>query len=110
MAATQAEFMAAPHPRVVFVVLETSDGSLTDVEAAVARAWRGEAMPEGASALTVRECEVAALLMQGMSNKEIAADLYIEVATVKNHVHHILEKLHVRRRGEVVARLAFGRG
>ena len=67
-------------------------------------------MPTGAGNLTVRECQVAVLLMQGMSNKEIAARLCIEVATVKNHVHHILAKLDVRRRGEAVARLAFGRG
>jgi DNA-binding NarL/FixJ family response regulator len=68
------------------------------------------ALPAGAGTLTVRECQVAALLIQGLSNKEIAAQLYIEVATVKNHVHHILGKLHVRRRGEAVARLAFGQG
>jgi DNA-binding CsgD family transcriptional regulator len=70
----------------------------------------GHRMPTGAGNLTVRECQVAVLLMQGMSNKEIATRLCIEVATVKNHVHHILAKLHVRRRGEAVARLAFGRG
>jgi DNA-binding NarL/FixJ family response regulator len=63
-----------------------------------------------ASTLTLRECEVAGLLMQGLSNKEIATRLCIEVATVKNHVHHILEKLHARRRGEAVARLAAGNG
>jgi DNA-binding NarL/FixJ family response regulator len=70
----------------------------------------GAADRDAASTLTLRECEVAGLLMQGLSNKEIAARLYIEVATVKNHVHHILGKLHVRRRGEAVARLAAGNG
>jgi two-component system, NarL family, nitrate/nitrite response regulator NarL len=55
--------------------------------------------------LTSREREVIALIAQGLSNKEIAQRLFIEVPTVKNHVHNILEKLHVRRRGQVVALL-----
>ena len=38
-----------------------------------------------------------------LTNKEIAARLGIEVATVKNHVHNILEKLHVRRRADVAS-------
>ena len=49
--------------------------------------------------LTPREREVAALIGQGLSNKQIAHQLQIEVATVKNHVHHILAKLQVERRG-----------
>jgi DNA-binding NarL/FixJ family response regulator len=55
--------------------------------------------------LTRREQEVVALIDSGMSNKEIAHRLHIEVATVKNHVHRILEKLAVRRRGEAAARV-----
>src|SRR5436853_2470 len=45
--------------------------------------------------LTGRECEVVRLIDDGLSNKEIARGLGIEVATVKNHVHNILEKLQV---------------
>jgi two-component system, NarL family, nitrate/nitrite response regulator NarL len=59
--------------------------------------------PAAAGALTQREGEIATLLDSGLSNKEIARRLRIEVATVKNHVHNILEKLHVRRRGEAAA-------
>lgn len=55
--------------------------------------------------LTRRELEIVGLIERGMSNKQIARALQIEVATVKNHVHNILEKLHVERRGEVAARL-----
>jgi two-component system nitrate/nitrite response regulator NarL len=57
------------------------------------------------SALTVREGQVVQLIAEGLSNKEIAARLGIEVATVKNHVHNILEKLDVNRRLDAVARL-----
>ncbi len=55
--------------------------------------------------LTRREREVAALIGEGLSNKEIALDLQIGPATVKNHVHNILEKLNVRRRAAIVSRL-----
>jgi two-component system, NarL family, nitrate/nitrite response regulator NarL len=56
-------------------------------------------------ALTEREKEIIPLVEQGLSNKEIARQLRVGAATVKNHVHNILEKLQVRRRGEVAARL-----
>jgi DNA-binding NarL/FixJ family response regulator len=55
--------------------------------------------------LTPREMEIAHLIDLGLSNKEIATQLFIEVSTVKNHVHNLLEKLNVRRRGEAAARL-----
>lgn len=55
--------------------------------------------------LTGRQLEVASLLDRGLSNKEIASSLHIEVSTVKNHVHSILEKLRVKRRGEAAARV-----
>ena len=55
--------------------------------------------------LTVRELEVVALIDRGLSNKEIAQALGIEVATVKNHVHNILDKLGVHRRAEAAAAL-----
>ena len=48
--------------------------------------------------LTGREREILQLVDQGMSNKQIARHLGIEVATAKNHVHNILQKLHVHRR------------
>jgi two-component system, NarL family, nitrate/nitrite response regulator NarL len=55
--------------------------------------------------LTAREREIATLVSEGLSNKEIARRLHIELATVKNHVHSILSKLQVTRRAEVGRRL-----
>jgi two-component system, NarL family, nitrate/nitrite response regulator NarL len=55
--------------------------------------------------LTGREAEIFRLVEIGLSNKEIAAQLGIEVGTVKNHVHNLLEKLRVRRRSEAIERL-----
>jgi DNA-binding NarL/FixJ family response regulator len=55
--------------------------------------------------LTAREKEIMRLAEDGRSNKEIARQLRISTATVKNHIHNILQKLHVGRRGEAVARL-----
>jgi two-component system, NarL family, nitrate/nitrite response regulator NarL len=60
--------------------------------------------PGPTQGLTAREAEILELIAQGLSNKEIAAGLFIEVTTVKNHVHNILEKLGVSRREEAVAR------
>jgi DNA-binding NarL/FixJ family response regulator len=59
----------------------------------------------GSSQLTGREREIVRFIDEGLSNKEIARHLSIEVSTVKNHVHNILEKLHVTRRGKVPARV-----
>lgn len=59
--------------------------------------------------LTAREREVAQLIDRGLSNKEIATRLRIELPTVKNHVHSILEKVDVSRRDEAAAVLR-GRG
>lgn len=50
--------------------------------------------------LTSREEEVLSLINEGLSNQEIAARLYIECGTVKNHVHRVLKKLEVKSRQE----------
>jgi DNA-binding NarL/FixJ family response regulator len=60
---------------------------------------------EGASPLTRRERQIAELVSDGMSNKEIAIELHIGPATVKNHVHNILEKFKVARRGAIGSRV-----
>lgn len=55
--------------------------------------------------LTRREAEIASLIDAGLSNKEIATRLHIEVSTVKNHVHNILDKLQLHDRYSVVKRI-----
>jgi two-component system nitrate/nitrite response regulator NarL len=55
--------------------------------------------------LTAREREVLKLVDGGLSNKEIAVRLRIEVSTVKNHVHNLLDKLNVTSRMQAAARL-----
>jgi DNA-binding NarL/FixJ family response regulator len=57
--------------------------------------------------LTPRELEVLELISEGLTNQQISEKLVIEVGTVKNHVHSILEKLNVNTRGEAAAYLAF---
>jgi len=56
-------------------------------------------------ALTRRESEVLELLGDGLSNKEIGGQLCLSVATVKHHVHHILEKLKLQRRAQAMRRV-----
>jgi DNA-binding NarL/FixJ family response regulator len=46
---------------------------------------------------------VLELVSEGLTNKDIAERLYISVGTVKNHIHNILEKLHLRNRTQLVA-------
>lgn len=56
--------------------------------------------------LSKREEEVAALLARGLSNKEIAEKLFISLATVKDHVHRILEKTGLPNRVAVASFLS----
>jgi two-component system, NarL family, nitrate/nitrite response regulator NarL len=58
-----------------------------------------------AGELTPRECEILEMIELGLTNKDIARRLGIEVGTVKNHVHNILEKLNVRCRNQAAHRL-----
>lgn len=105
----------------------TQDGSIDDLMSAIVAARSGELRcsprvaatllhrvaelarepgPEfGVQCLTAREMQIIKLIDNGLSNKEIASRLCIGVSTVKNHVHNILEKLNVTRRGQAAARM-----
>jgi two-component system nitrate/nitrite response regulator NarL len=59
--------------------------------------------PGPTNRLTAREAAIVELIAEGLSNREIGERLHIELTTVKNHVHNILEKLGARTRAEAVA-------
>lgn len=107
------------------------DASIEDLCQAIGRAMKGELLcsphitaslfrrlgalagsrdllPGRWISLTGREREILALLDTGLSNKQIANELHIEISTVKNHVHRVLEKLHVDSRAAAVASLRGG--
>lgn len=62
-----------------------------------------------AAQLTVREIEVLQFATRGLTYKEIADRLFVAESTVKNHMRHIMEKLHLRNRSEAI-RYAFSEG
>jgi DNA-binding NarL/FixJ family response regulator len=72
---------------------------------ALFRAQEHADTPAPDRALTPREGDVLHLIGQGYSNKEIARELYLSVATVKHHVHNVLEKLNLTRRAEAMRRV-----
>jgi len=59
--------------------------------------------PPETPTLTRRELEVLQLVADGISNKEIAASLFITEGTVKNHIHNALEKLQLENRTQAAA-------
>jgi ATP/maltotriose-dependent transcriptional regulator MalT len=77
-------------------------GRLLVPSQAVSEAYSPFVPPAGSrhGPLTPREAEILRLLASGMSNPAIAAELFLSVRTVENHVAHILAKLGVRTRTE----------
>jgi DNA-binding NarL/FixJ family response regulator len=69
----------------------------------------GSGAPAELSELTERELEVLKLIARGLSNGEIASELFVSEATVKTHVTHVLSKLKVRDRVQAVV-LAYESG
>jgi DNA-binding NarL/FixJ family response regulator len=61
-------------------------------------------LTEGTDQLSNRELEILALIAEGCPNKEIATRLFISTGTVRTHLMHIYEKLHVHCRTEAAAK------
>lgn len=81
-----------------------------EIAGGLLRALFGNAAPATAApdlrlALTRRESEVLDYLGDGLSNKEIANELCLSVATVKHHVHNLLDKLKLSRRAQAMRRV-----
>ena len=57
------------------------------------------------SNLTERENEILALLIKGLSYKEIASNIFISIETLNSHIKNIYRKLNVHSRGELASRL-----
>jgi len=71
--------------------------------------FRSESAPSGGGVtglLTRRELQVAAMIVQGMTNKQIARKLTVAPRTVDSHVEHIFSKLNVNSRTQVAVLLA----
>jgi DNA-binding NarL/FixJ family response regulator len=77
-----------------------SSGRITRLVLGTIRRHSREPLGSAEPELTARESEILRFIRGGLSNKEIAVQLRIAPNTVKNHVHHLLEKLKVRSRHE----------
>ncbi len=73
------------------------------LQAFVNQAHRRAEFGDAQAELSPREIEVLELASEGAANKDIADRLFISVGTVKNHIHNILEKLHLKNRAQIAA-------
>ncbi len=72
---------------------------------------RSAARPDGfASLLTPQELRVALVVATGVTNREVAAQLFLSVKTIENHLSHVFEKLGIRSRAELARIVALDRG
>jgi DNA-binding CsgD family transcriptional regulator len=55
--------------------------------------------------LTTRETEILHSLIEGMSYKKLAEKYFISISTVRTHIRHIYEKLHVNSKSQAVAKI-----
>ncbi len=79
-----------------------TEGGRLGVDDAIALAFGSSApRPASPTGLSARELEVAGLVAEALSNKEIAARLHLSVRTVESHVRHVLAKLGLENRTQL---------
>ena len=117
-------YTSAPRPAQVATALEAGASAVlskarpaTALVEALEKVHRGERVVDGTGGhqpvpwpgssrgLTARQSEVVALLLQGLSNQEIAESLFVDVNTVKTHLRHAYKALGVRSRSQALAML-----
>ena len=96
-----------PPARVIAAVEDAAAGG-TPMTPYVARRvidhFKENAPVQNDDLLTEREKEILSALVQGSDNREIAEKLFISYETVRNHLKHIYEKLHVNSRSQAVSK------
>ena len=100
-----------PLSKITDALLELHSGGSpmsTQIARKVIRRLQNNKPSQEIKVLTVRENEVLQLLAKGLLYKEIADKLAISPDTVRQHIHHIYEKLHVQNRTEAINK-AYGR-
>jgi DNA-binding NarL/FixJ family response regulator len=80
----------------------------TQIARKVIKRLQNDEVKEQVAALSVRENEILQQLAKGLMYKEIAVKLSISTDTVRQHIHHIYEKLHVQNRTEAINK-AYGK-
>jgi DNA-binding NarL/FixJ family response regulator len=80
----------------------------TQIARKVIKRLQNDEAKEQVAALSVRENEILQLLAKGLMYKEIGLKLSISTDTVRQHIHHIYEKLHVQNRTEAINK-AYGK-
>jgi DNA-binding NarL/FixJ family response regulator len=100
----------APESEILAAIAEIRAGGApmtSEIARMVVRAFAGSppsTASEGTDQLSTREMEILALIAEGCPNKEIASRLFISGGTVRTHLMHIYEKLHVHCRTEAAAK------
>lgn len=89
-------------PRKITASLFHKLKSLSDSVEVEAKTATEQPVESKISLLTQRERQIIQLITEGLSNKQIARQLMIEVSTVKNHVHNILSKMDVHSRMQLI--------
>lgn len=101
------ENIRAVHEEKAIVSPEIAGALMSNVAKLAKISVQNEINPSAVEELTPRERDVLNLIGEGLTNQEIGDRLYIEVGTVKNHVHNILKKLEVSSRDEAASYLPY---